>query len=108
MKGFRFYAEMPNSYASKSETRQHHAFTRASIKHPGRKFNCIAVFLQDDNRPLYQSGDNVEALASVFDYDNSDVCVTGVARDYLAQRCVRIDEATARQLHPRLFARIDA
>ena len=48
-----------------------------------------------------------EAIAAVFDWPNSPVAGTGVARDYLRQKCKRISEATARTIHPALFERLD-
>jgi len=48
-----------------------------------------------------------EALAAVFDWPNSPVAGTGVAWDYLRQKCKRISEAKARTIHPALFERLD-
>ncbi len=48
-----------------------------------------------------------EAIAAVFDWPNALVTGTGVACDYLRQKCKRISEATARTLHPALFERLD-
>jgi hypothetical protein len=108
MKGFRFYAEMTEARRSKHGSERWLPFTRKMLREEnaakGHLCNCVAVFLQDDNRPLYQSGGNIEALAPVYDVQNAPVCVTGVSRGYLADRCVRIDAETARKLHPALFA----
>ena len=46
-------------------------------------------------------------LQAVFDRPNSPVAGTGVARDYLRQKCKRISEAKARTIHPALFERLD-
>jgi hypothetical protein len=48
-----------------------------------------------------------EAIAAVFDWPNSPVAGTGVACDYLRQKCRRISEAKARTIHPALFERLD-
>ena len=48
-----------------------------------------------------------EALAAVFDWPNSPVAGTGVACDYLRQKCKRVSEARARSIHPALFERLD-
>ncbi len=45
-----------------------------------------------------------EAIASVYDYPNSPVAVSGTSTLYLRAACRRISEANARELHPRLFA----
>jgi hypothetical protein len=48
-----------------------------------------------------------EALAALFERANSPVAGTGVALDYLRQKCKRISEAKARIIHPALFERLD-
>jgi hypothetical protein len=48
-----------------------------------------------------------EAIAGLFDRPNSPVAGTGVACDYLYQKCKRISEAKARTIHPALFERLD-
>ena len=49
-----------------------------------------------------------EAVAALFDWPNSPVAGTGVALDYLREKCKRISEANARSIHPALFERLDA
>lgn len=49
-----------------------------------------------------------EAVAGLFEGPDSPVAGTGVALDYLRQRCKRISEAKARAVHPVLFQRLDA
>jgi hypothetical protein len=58
---------------------------------------------------LYWSSGKVcyEAIAGLFDRPNSPVAGTGVARDYLRQKCKRISEAKTRTIHPVLFERLD-
>jgi hypothetical protein len=58
----------------------------------------------------YGSGSKVccEAIAGLFDQPDSPVAGTGVALDYLRQRCRRISEIEARAIHPALFQRLDA
>ena len=48
-----------------------------------------------------------EAMAGLFDRPNSPVAGTGVACDYLRQKCKCISEAKARTIHPALFERLD-
>ena len=47
-----------------------------------------------------------EAVAGLFDQPNSPVAGTGVALNYLHQRCRRISETKARTIHPALFERL--
>jgi hypothetical protein len=58
---------------------------------------------------LYWSDGKIcyEAIAGVFDRPNSPVAGTGVARDYVRQKCKRISETKARAIHPVLFERLD-
>jgi hypothetical protein len=58
---------------------------------------------------LYRSSGMIccEAIAGLFDRPNSPVAGTGVACDYLRQRCKCISEAKARTIHPTLFDRFN-
>ena len=58
---------------------------------------------------IYWSGGKIcyEAIAALFEQPNSSVAGTGVAREYLRQKCRRISETKARTIHPVLFARLD-
>lgn len=48
-----------------------------------------------------------EAIAALFDRPNAPVAGTGVALDYLRQKCKRIGEVKARTIRPALFERLD-
>ncbi len=48
-----------------------------------------------------------DCISAVQDISNSGVCGSSVSRGYLDERTTRIDEATARKLHPALFAFLD-
>lgn len=104
MKGYKFYAEMPDSWGSKSGCKSHRSFTRATL----REWNhcpVAAVFGDvwlDGGNPVY------ECVASVYFHENSAVGTTAIAVDRLRKRCVRIDEALARRLHPALFEGLDS
>ena len=88
MIGIRFYAE----------------FQDKSKRQPGG--NAVAVLTL--NGAYWSSGQLCyEALAALFDRPNSPVAGTGVALDYLRQKCKRISEARARIIHPALFERLD-
>jgi len=88
MNGIRFYLE----------------FTDKSKRKPGG--TVVAALML--NGSYWSSGTICyEAIAAVFDCANSPVAGTGVARDYLRQKCKRISEAKARIIHPVLFERLD-
>jgi hypothetical protein len=60
------------------------------------------------NGPYWSSGKVCyEAIAGLFDRPNSPVAGTGVACDYVSQKCKRISEAKARTIHPVLFERLE-
>ena len=88
MTGIRFYAE----------------FHDKSKHQPGG--NVVAVLAL--NGAYWSSGKLCyEAIAALFEQSDSPVAGTGVARDYLRQRCQRVSEARARAIHPKLFKRLD-
>lgn len=112
MKGYRFYAELPDGRASKSASKRYAAFTRANLEQlaaRGAHNNCVAVPLDEAGRPLWQGATmNADAVVSVRGTPNSPVCGGSVSRDYLRTRCVRVPQALACQLHPNLFTYLDA
>lgn len=73
--------------------------------------NVLALIdtMGDGFRPQY-TGDayTIECLAAVHFHPNSPVAGSSTTRDYLAETCKRIPEWKARQIHPTLFARLDA
>jgi hypothetical protein len=113
MKDFHFYAEMPEGRKSKSASKAYpfQPWTRATLKRyaaEGRHVNVCAV-LVSDSAYLSAQGDVMrEAISALLDQPNSPVCGSSASRGYLDKRTVRIDEATARLLHPALFAYLDA
>ena len=88
MNGIRFYEE----------------FTDKSKRQP-----CGTVVAALVLNGSYRSSGTIcyEAIAAVLDWPNAPVAGTGVAYDYLRQKCKRISEAKARAIHPVLFERID-
>lgn len=97
MKGVRFYLE----YKDAKHKRQG--------VHEG---NVIAVLdvMGDGFRAQYM-GDlqyTHECLGAIFFYPNSPVAGTQCHIGVLRERCKRISEAKARQIHPRLFERLDS
>lgn len=105
MKGYRFYLEFADAKSKR----------RSGKSHAGHEGNVVAVVLHDDvniPRSWIAQGTRpslmLEALSAVLIYPNSDVNYGGVAAEYLAERCKRIPETLARQIHPRLFSRLDS
>jgi hypothetical protein len=50
---------------------------------------------------------SMEAMGALFDRANSPVVTTAASGDYLREKCKRVSEAKARQVHPALFERLD-
>lgn len=88
MKGLRFYEELKDK-------------NRVGEKSMG---NVIAI---DTTTSLFDGRGVYQVFAAVFFEPNSPVCYTGVAPKYLTEHCKRISEARAREIHPKLFERLD-
>ena len=109
MKGVRFYLEYP----SKTEK------NKATVKSPGsHSGTVVAVYLEPDGRswsPIgyinYGAGDAewmYECAHALFDTPNSTVCSGAVSAGYLAEKCKRIPERLAREIHPRMIDYLEA
>lgn len=106
MQKYRFYAEMPEARGSKSASKQYGPFTREALQAAaarGGHVNCIAVLLEN-GKPLWCGigGLRMDAIACDVERVNGPVVLGTVDRDYLRQRCVRVTEALAAKLHPKL------
>ena len=113
MQDFHFFAAMPSERKSKSASKAYpfQPWTRKTIKvmaDNGQYVDCVAVYT-DRNLSFVQNGMVMrEAIAGVYERENSPVCSTSVSSEYLRKRAVRIDETTARKLHPALFDYLEA
>ena len=99
MKGYIFYLEFPTAKAKRKATRKN------LVWHSG---NCIAV-ASDRAEQVEQWRVNkcYPAFTAVQDIPNNQCCFNQVSPDYLSERCKRISEAQAREIHPNLFYRIE-
>lgn len=90
MKGLRFYAE----------------YTDKSKRVPDG--NVVAVYIDTLHwSGGSQGGYEYECFSAVFYCPNSAVNYGSVSPDYLQEKCKRVSEAKARQIHPALFERLD-
>ena len=92
MKGYTFYLEYPTTKEKKNATR------KMLGNHSG---NVIAVFGK-----WYKSSVNEyqkECVSAVFDHANSVCCGGSVGSEYLTDRCKKISEKQAREIHQNLF-----
>jgi hypothetical protein len=53
------------------------------------------------------TGFSYDGIGAVHDHPNSGVGNTGVSPDYLKDKCKRISEKLAREIHPQLFIWLD-
>ena len=98
MRGYRFYEEF-------------------SDKGRRESMGTVVALLLDDYQQPYMhwssiaencQGDWVaDAISSVFDTPNSEVGSGSVALGYLRERCKRVSETTARQIHPQMFVYLE-
>lgn len=95
MNGIRFYQE----FANKSKT-----------KPTGNIIAALAGRITGaaGNGVFFSGGAACyEAVAGLFDAPNSPVASTAVAIDLLREKCKRVSETKARQVHPNLFEYLD-
>jgi len=96
MKDVRFYLEYPNK-------QENHKATRKNLGNHGG--NVIAVFYQNDfikEKDMYY-----DCLMGLLFKRNSPVVGSSVPQSYLSEKCKRISEQQAREIHPALFERLD-
>jgi hypothetical protein len=97
MKDVRFYLEFPSATAKK----------RSGKSNRGHAGNVFAGFVDQ----TFDSGGIwcMEGVGALFEYRDSPVCGTHAGvREFLRKQCKRIPERLARQIHPKLFERLDA
>jgi len=91
MKNVRFYLEYPN----KTEK------NKVTVKNPGNHSgNCIAVLLDLEANLNYCA-----TFEAVFFCKNSDTSFGEVHLDYLREKCKRIPEKLAKEIHPKCWNR---
>ena len=113
MKGFRFYAEMPEERKSKSASKAYPFFpwTVKALREraaEGFRCDCVALILGDNGRPVYSGNWIADAIGVAISGNRLSYCLAGVADDYLQKRCVRIPEDLARILSPELFRYLES
>jgi len=92
---YRYYLEYPTNKDKRQGTR----------KNPGNHSgNCLAIPLDENGRPYWIPGGlTMDCYGAVYMWKNSDCAGTSAHVDYLREKCKRISEAQAREIHPRLF-----
>jgi hypothetical protein len=82
MKGIRFYEEFTNKRKGLSAG------------------NAVAVGESNRNGTF-------EAIVPLYDQPNSPVASGSISNEYLFEKCKRVSEARAREVHPNLFEYLD-
>jgi hypothetical protein len=93
MKNFQFFLEYESNKNKRKGTRKQLG------NHTG---NCIAIFLPTKSEQ-YSINKCYEAASAVFYVRNSDLNWGCVSPEYLIDRCKRISEKQAKEIHPKLF-----
>lgn len=96
MKNYLFYLVYSSNKLKRQATRKNLG------EHTG---NCIAVPLDENKRPYYTNARDLsmECCGAVFFKENSDVASSSASFNYLREKCKRISEKQAREIHPKLF-----
>lgn len=102
MRGVRFYLEYPDGKEKSRATRKDLG------NHSG---NVLAVFY-DQWQPAqmsihYEPGRVYDGVSAIFYERDSDVSFGSIHQNYLSERCKRISESMAREIHPRLFTYLE-
>ena len=101
MKGIRFYLEYPSKKEKRKGTR----------KEPGNHLGQVVAVMYENGWWSETPGawhymyDCISALTRV---PNSVVCGSSVSWGYLDEKCKRISEKQAREIHPNLFIYLEA
>lgn len=93
MKGINFYAEFENEHDKRDPDIEAQ--------------NVVAVFCEGHTPIVNPVNGCYEGMAATFDRANSPVSGTAISPEVLRKRCKRISEARAREIHPKLFERLD-
>jgi hypothetical protein len=96
MNGIKFFLEYENKTEKNKGTR----------KNPGNHSGNVVAVL-DDTLRINKDGAHYDAIGAVFFTRNSGVGSTSVHNDYLREKCKRISEKQAREIHPSLFSFLD-
>lgn len=113
MKGYHFYATMPDERKSKSASKQYpmQPFTRATLAswaEQGRYVECLAVDPESKQISFSHTAIQYDCVGALMADNDQAVCGSTCHNTYLRERCVRISEATARKLHPSLFRYLES
>ena len=119
MKGYHFYATMPDERKSKGASKAHRMpFTRKTLESyaqptlpPGtgpRKYvECLAVMPDTAQPSVHHAALQYDCVGALMADNDQAVCGSTCHNTYLRERCVRISEALARKLHPALFRHLE-
>lgn len=97
MNGYKFYLEFPDKKSKRKSGRE-------NLGHSG---NVAALATAREFTYVRNGGIIQEGLTAVYFSPNSPVNWGSVSWDYLKEKCKRISESKAREIHPALFERLD-
>ncbi len=109
MKGYRFFADMPDARKSKSANKSFPFFPwtvaalRTRAEESGYRADVLALCLDDQGGMFWNNDSTVECVAVTIAGNPHSYGNASASRDYIRQRCTRIPESLARLLSPELF-----
>lgn len=98
MNGYKFYLEFPDKKAKRQSGKEN----------KGHSGNVAALATGKEFTYVRNGGIIQEGFTAVYFSPNSPVNWGGVSWDYLKEKCKRISEVKAREIHPALFERLDS
>jgi hypothetical protein len=108
MKGYHFFAVMPDDRKSKSASKQYpmQPWTRATLETYAaqkRYVECLAVAPETKQGSNMHNAVMYDCIGALAADNDQAVCGATCHNTYLRDRCTRISEDLARKLHPALF-----
>lgn len=113
MKGFQFYAVLPQARGSKAASKAypHDPFTVERLRQKataGQRVECFALDIADHAGQSWRYNPQGAACVLDFESDRASIGFTSVSLEWLRKRCTRIPATLARELHPELFEYLES
>lgn len=114
MKGYRFYAVMPEARKSKSASKANPFFpwtVKALAERAGERGLCdvLALPLDESGLPLWHNrADFLDLITTAIEGDDSSYGYASGTMEFIRTRCTRVPESLARELAPRLFRYLES
>lgn len=113
MKGYRFFANMPEARGSKSASKANPFFpwtVKVLQERAATGFRCdvLAMCLDDRGNPEWNNDSTFGTVSTAIEGNPYSYCYGSASPEYVRKRCTRIPEALARQLSPEIFTYLES